>query len=119
MVKEFEQTSSHQFMLLVELYLPSPDSPVLEQSLSHALALSRAILQAGEVFFFCYYSSREEEFYKHPVSSREDLEQALLACFYQSPYTENDLARTILERSNVLRGTILHVTSEGVEHLVI
>lgn len=118
MVKEHEQTSSHQFLILVDLYLPSPGSDVLEHAISNAYSLSRAMLQSGETFFFCYFNRREEEFYRHMVTCSEDLWQALHACFYQQPYDIQDMARNVLERSAALQGTILYVTEKGVTNIV-
>lgn len=118
MVKENEQTSSNQFTILVELFLPYPESPVLEQSLSHAYTMANELLKHGETFFFCYYSCSEEDFIKHLIRSREDLEQAILNCFYQVPYTEENFALDILEKTDLLKGTILHISDKGVKDIV-
>lgn len=118
MVKENEQTSSNQFTILVELYLPEPASLLLEQSLTDAYAMAWALLAAGEVFFFCYYSIHEEDFIKHLIHNKEDLETALLECFYQKPYTEEDFALHILEKTDALKGTVLHVSDKGVTDIV-
>ncbi len=118
MVKENEQTSSNQFTILVELYLPSPESPVLEESLSHACTLAYALLDQGETFFFCYYSLFEEDFSKHLIRSKEDFEQAILTCFYQIPYTDENYALELLQKTDLLKGTILHISDEGVTDIV-
>lgn len=118
MVKENEQTSSNQFTILVELFLPSPESPVLEQSLSHACTMAYELLKQGEVFFFCYYSCFEEDFVKHLIHSKEDFEQALLNCFYQPPYKDENFALELLQKTDLLKGTILHISDKGVNDIV-
>jgi len=118
MVKENEQTSSNQFTILVELYLPDPKSLLLEQSLTNACTIAYELLNAGEVFFFCYYSMHEEDFIRHLVRCMEDLESALLECFYQTPYTEENYALHILDKTDVLKGTVLHISGKGVKDIV-
>ncbi len=118
MVKENEQTSSNQFTILVELFLPDASSDLLEQSLTNAYSMACELLKAGETFFFCYFCIHEEDFTKHLIRNKEELELALLDCFYQTPYTEEDLALHILEKTDVLRGTILHVSGKGVHDIV-
>lgn len=118
MVKENEQTSSNQFTILVELFLPSPESPILEQSLSHACSIAYELLKQGETFFFCYYSCFEEDFTKHLIHSKEDFEQALLNCFYQIPYKDENFALELLQKTDLLKGTILHISDKGVHDFV-
>lgn len=118
MVKENEQTSTHQFTVLVELFLPEPSSSALEQSLSYGLSMAQELLKAGESFFFCYYSINEADFIKHLVQNKEDLDRALLECFYQTPYDRPELALQILEKTDILKGTILHVSEKGVNDIV-
>lgn len=118
MVKENEQTSSNQFTILVELFLPDPESLVLEQSLSHAYSIAHELLNQQEIFFFCYYSKYEEDFSKHLIRSAEDLEQALINCFYQTPYTEEDFALELFEKTDILKGTVLHISGKGVKGIV-
>lgn len=118
MVKENEQTSSNQFTILAELFLPYPESPVLEQSLSHAYTMAYELLKQGETFFFCYYSCFEEDFIKHLIHSNEDLEQALLNCFYQIPYRDENFALELLQKTDLLKGTILHISDKGVSNIV-
>jgi len=118
MVKENEQTSSNQFTILVELFLPDPESMVLEQSLSVAFSAACELLKQGEVFYFCYYCKHEEDFAKHFIKTKEDLEQALLDCFYQTPYTEENFALDLIEKTELLKGTILHISGKGVKDIV-
>lgn len=118
MVKENEQTSSNQFTILVELYLPEASSPVLENSLSNAYTMAMELLKAGEVFFFCYYCIHEEDFHRQLIHNREEFEEALPDCFYQTPYKEENLALSILEKTSAFKGTILHITDKGVNDIV-
>ncbi len=118
MVKENEQTSSHQFTILAELYLPEPTSDVLERSMSYAYAMAHELLKAGETFFFCYYLAPEEDFARHLIRNKEEFEQALLDCFYQPTYDQEDLALSILEKTDTMKGIILHVSDKGVRDIV-
>lgn len=118
MVKENEQTSSNQFTILVELFLPYPESPLLEQSLSHAYTIAQELLKQGETFFFCYYSCFEEDFVKHLIRNKENLEQALQTCFYQVPYTDENYALELLQKTDLLKGTIVHISAKGVKDFV-
>lgn len=118
MVKENEQTSSNQFTILVELYLPYPESSALEQSLSNACTIAYELLKQGETFFFCYYSCFEEDFNKHLIHNKEDLELAILNCFYQVPYTDENFALELLQKTDLLKGTILHISNKGVSDIV-
>ncbi len=118
MVKENEQTSSNQFSILVELFLPYPESNLLEQSLSVAYTAALELLKRNEFFFFCYYCTVEEDFARHLIHNKEELENALLHCFYQTPYTEENLALHILEKTDLLKGTILHISEKGVNDIV-
>ena len=118
MIKENEQTSSNQFTILVELYLPDPSSYALEHSLSYAYSMAEELLNAGELFFLCYYSSHEEDFIRHMIRSKEELESAMLECFYQTPYLEENFALFMHEKTDILKGTILHVSDKGVNDFV-
>nr|MBQ8252051.1 DUF58 domain-containing protein [Lachnospiraceae bacterium] len=118
MVKENEQTSSNQFTILAELYLPEQGSDILERSLTYAYSLALELLKAGEPFFFCYYIAAEEDFARHLIRSKEEFELALSDCFYQTPYSDEDLALYILERTETLKGVILHASAKGVNSIV-
>ena len=80
--------------------------------------MAHELLKLGETFFFCYYCSQTEDFARHLIKNKEDLEQALLDCFYQSPYSEEDYALRILEKTDLFKGTILHVSGKGVNDIV-
>ena len=118
MVKENEQTSSHQFILLPELYLPDPAQPVLEQILSNTLTMGRSLLADGITFFFWYYSIAAQDFMQFCILNEDQLEEAFRSCFYESTYAESDLALTVLQKADMVHGSILHVTDKGVEDVI-
>ena len=118
MVKENEQTSSHQFILLPELYLPDPVQPVLEQILSNTLTMGRSLLADGITFFFWYYSIAAQDFMQFCILNEDQLEEAFRSCFYESTYAESDLALTVLQKADMVHGSILHVTDKGVEDVI-
>ena len=118
MVKENEQTSSHQFILLPELYLPDPAQPVLEQILSNTLTMGRSLLADGITFFFRYYSITAQDFMQFCILNEDQLEEAFRSCFYESTYAESDLALTVLQKADMVHGSILHVTDKGVEDVI-
>lgn len=118
MVKENEQTSSHQFILLPELYLPDPAQPVLEQILSNTLTMGRSLLADGITFFFRYYSITAQDFMQFCILNEDQLEEAFRSCFYESTYAESDLALTVLQKAGMVHGSILHVTDKGVEDVI-
>ena len=118
MVKENEQTASNQFTVLAELYLPESSSDLLEKSLSHAYSIATELIRSGQIFFFCYYCISNQDFERHLIHNREELDTALLNCFYQIPYKEKDLALSILEKTGLISGTILHATAKGVTDVI-
>ena len=118
MVKENEQTSSHQFILLPELYLPDPAQPVLEQILSNTLTMGRSLLADGITFFFRYYSIAAQDFMQFCILNEDQIEEAFRSCFYESTYAESDLALTVLQKADMVHGSILHVTDKGVEDVI-
>lgn len=114
MVKENEQTSSNQFTILVELYQPSPESDYLERALSNSYTMADSLLRAGEPFFYMFYSLARQDFCRLFIRCAEDLDNALVECFYQSAYTQEDLALTTLQSASMQSGIILHATHKGV-----
>ena len=118
MVKENEQTSSHQFILLPELYLPDPVQPVLEHILANTLTMGRSLLADGITFFFWYYSIAAQDFMQFCILNEDQLEEAFRSCFYESTYAESDLALTVLQKADMVHGSILHVTDKGVEDVI-
>lgn len=118
MVKENEQTSSHQFTLLTELYQPAPDSDCLEQALTNAYTMADSFLQAEEPFFFMFYSLPKQDFSRFFICNRENLENALADCFYQPAYSTEDLALTTLQNASMQSGILLHATHKGVSDVI-
>ncbi|MBO4338259.1 MAG: DUF58 domain-containing protein, partial [Lachnospiraceae bacterium] len=118
MVKENEQTSSNQFTILTELYLPEASSSLLNESLTHGYNLAMSLIKSGQPFFLSFYSAVAGDFTKTLILSTADLDRAFSECFYLPPYQEEDLALSIYTRAGFLGGTILHVTHKGVEDVV-
>lgn len=118
MVKENEQTSSHQFTLLTELYQPVPESDCLEQALTNSYTMADSLLRAGEPFFFMFYSLPKQDFSRFLIQTFEDLENALTECFYQPAYTTEDLALTTLQNASMQSGVLLHATHKGVSDVI-
>ena len=118
MVKENEHTSSNQFTLLIELYLPSPDSDALEESIKNGYALACSLVRFGQPFFLCFYQERTSDFSRTLIQSKEQLDQAFTESFYFAPYAEEDLALSVFFRAGMQGGTILHVTHKGVADVV-
>lgn len=118
MIKENEATATNQFSILVELYLDDPKSDCLEKALRNAYSLAAAMLRSGESFFFIFFSAKRQEFVRNLIRCREDLETALLQCYYESPYESEDLAFHTLEAANLISGVILHATHKGVSDVI-
>ncbi len=118
MVKENEHTSSNQFTILIELFLPSPESAALEESLKNGYALANSLIRYGQAFFLCFYQECATEFSKTLIQNKEQLDQAFSESFYYAPYAEEDLALSVFQRAGMQGGTILHVTHKGVTDVV-
>ncbi|MCR4689812.1 MAG: DUF58 domain-containing protein [Lachnospiraceae bacterium] len=114
MVKENESTSSNQFTILTELYLPNSESDTLDKSLENAYTLSRSLILAGVTHFFTFYCAASSEFVTASVTSKEDLDRIMPEIFYHTPYPQEDLALTVYEKAGVMGGVLLHVTHKGV-----
>ncbi len=118
MVKENESTSSNQFTILTELYLPNPESDALDESLKNAYTLSRSMLALGQSHFFTYYCAGSSDFERTLITNRDQLEEAFSECLYQRPYAEEDLALTMYQRASLAGGIILHANHKGVTDVV-
>ena len=118
MVKENEHTSSNQFTILAELYLPAAESDLLDASLKNAYSLSRSLIQAGQSFFLSFYNAAISDFTKTLILDKEQLDAAFLECFYLSPYPEEDLALSVYQRAGFSGGTLLHVSHKGIEDVI-
>ena len=118
MVKENEHTSSNQFTILVELFLPDSASDTLEESIKNGYGLARSLIAYGQPFFLCFYSDWAAEFSKTLIQNREQLDLAFSECFYFSPYREEDLGLSVYQRAGMQGGTLLHVSHKGVTDVV-
>lgn len=124
MVKENEATTSNRFFLLTELYSPkvlpsdSKDPDLLDKTIDYAFMLGKELLQAGESFFLSCYSIKRSDFSTFFIRNREEFLLALSQIFYEGTYQEENLGRTIYERSQLNQGTLLHITHKGVEDVV-
>lgn len=122
MVKENEATSTNEFFLLLELFQPREDAckdaPALFNALDYAIeeawSVAVELLQAGEYFVFAAYSTAREDFVMSTIRSKEDLENAFSAIFYEPAYDTENLALDIYEKSGLKKGTLLHITHKGV-----
>ncbi|MGN0342757.1 MAG: DUF58 domain-containing protein [Roseburia sp.] len=116
MVKEYGATASHCFILLVELYAPDETdrSHVLDRTLEHAYGGCMELLQIGEPFFLCTYSILKEDFISFQIQNQEMVRSAFSQICYETPYREADLAYERFQASGFLKGTVLHVTQEGI-----
>jgi uncharacterized protein (DUF58 family) len=114
MVKENEATSSHQFYVLLELYQSLEQPEILDLAVEYAYAVSRELLLHQETFFFGFYSMARGEFASFPIKCEGDLIEALCEAYYESPYTEEDLALQMYQDSGMQKGTLLQITHKGV-----
>lgn len=126
MVKENESTSSNEFLLLMELFQPKPEScnsdanllNALEHTIQEAWAIAMELIQNGEVFVFGIYSVHAEDFVMSTIRSKEDLENAFFECYFHPTYDTEHLALDVYEASGLRKGTLLHVTHKGVEDVI-
>lgn len=136
MVKENEATTSNRFFLLVELYSPishsgtqlpsfskdlqkefgkEEEADFLDRAMDYTFMLGKELLLAGESFFLSCYSVKKQDFPTFFIRNSEDFYQALTQIFYESTYPEENLGKTIYERSKLNQGTLLHITHKGVQ----
>ena len=116
MVKESSQGAMHCFIVLAELYLPSTseDLNTLDLAIETSYAVCKELYKQQEPFFFSVYSIQREDFLLFRIETKEDLEQAFIQILYEKPYPEKDLAYTIFKNSEIMKGTVIHVTHEGI-----
>ena len=117
MVKESSQGAMHCFIVLAELYFEQsslrPDT--LDASIENAYAVCRELYQRQEPCFFAVYSIQKEDFLTFRIQTKDDLEEAFTQILYEKPYTEKDLAYTYFKAAEIMKGTVIHVTHEGIE----
>lgn len=118
MIKENEATATNQFSLLVELYQDKPESDYLERALTNAYSLALAMLKTGEPFFFIVYSVKSQDFIRTLIRCQEDLDTAMMQCFYQPTYQEENLALQTLKNASAAHGILLHATHKGVSDVI-
>ena len=116
MVKESSQGAMHCFIVLAELFLQSPTevSDTLDSTIENAYAVCMELYKLQEPFFFSVYSIQREDFLIFQIETKDDLEQAFIQILYEKPYQEKDLAYTYFKNSEIMKGTVIHVTHEGV-----
>ena len=123
MVKENESTSTHEFYVLTELYQPDFSDCKNDPALYHALdeafeytsSISQELLNMGQPFMFSVYSTRLSDFLSFRIRSKEDLNEAFCAAFYEPTYTSENLAKEVYENAGYNKGTLIHVTHRGIE----
>ena len=114
MVKENEATSSTQFFILPELYLPDFTSDYLDRTLDTSFVLAKKLLHARENFFLGCYSKIREDFLCFPIKTDYDLEKAFEEIYYEKTYSTENLGLDIYQRASLNRGSVLQVTHKGV-----
>ena len=98
MVKENESTSSNEFLLLMELFQPNPEScnsdanllNALEHTIQEAWAIAMELIQNGEVFVFL--TGGNEKLLIDNIKNRIFADKYLVAkglnCILQDYYNE-------------------------------
>ena len=120
MVKENEATSSKRFIILPELYQPKDYTNLsLDMTLDYTYALARQLLSKQETFFLTWYCTKQEAFLPHYIQNTSDLQSALEELYYDMPYEDESLGRTLYEATQLKAGTLLYVTYKGVEYVTL
>ena len=116
MVKESSQGAMHCFIVLAELFLHSKEQEpdTLDPAIENAYAVCKELYKKQEPFFFSIYSMQREDFLLFRIETKEDLEQAFVQILYEKPYQEKDFAYTYFKNSEIMKGTVIHVTHEGI-----
>lgn len=114
MVKENEQTASHQFFVLLELFYDENRPYLLDNAIEYAYSVSLELIATKENFFFGFYREKAGEFCSYPIYSEDDLIMALCEAYYEMPYTTENLGRKIYEDSGLMKGSLLQATHKGV-----
>lgn len=114
MVKEFEATSSHQYLVLLELYKDSNNPDVLDKAITNAYNISLALISQSELFVFGFYNDSLGDFSFYKIDHEDGLTEALTNAFYAPTYDTPNLAFEIYQGSNMKMGSVLHTTEKGV-----
>ena len=106
----------HCFIVLAELYLKSQEeaNDTLDAAMENAYAVCMELYKLQEPFFFSVYSIQREDFLIFQIQTKDDLEEAFVQVLYEKPYAESDLAYTYFTNSEIMKGTVIHVTHEGI-----
>ncbi len=115
MVKENENTSSNQYLVLTELFLPDNASSFLDQCIDHSYNVSLELLEHGESITISYYSTKQNDFIYFPIHNSEELLEAFLEVYYEKPYSVENLAFSTYQKTAINKGTLLHITHKGVQ----
>jgi len=116
MVKEASAGAMHCFIVLTELYACLTESKIdtIDAALENAYAVCHELLRRGEPAFLSTYSITKEDFLIFQIQSKEDITHAFTQIFYEKPYHEENLAYTFFKASEIMKGTVIHVTHEGI-----
>lgn len=112
-VKENESTSTNQLYVLTELY-SSMNSNSLDVSLESTWAICTALIRENLPFTLAVYSMTRQDFITEYIQTRQDLERAFIAIYYEKSYETQDLALNIFTKCGLNKGTVLHVSHKGV-----
>ncbi|MBR1693117.1 MAG: DUF58 domain-containing protein [Lachnospiraceae bacterium] len=119
MVREAAAGAMHCFIVLAELYKAvqteeDAHSDTIDASLENAYAVCHELQRQGEPTFFTVYSIVKEDFLLFRIQTKEDITRAFTQIFYERPYAEENLAYTYFQASEIMKGTVIHVTHEGI-----
>lgn len=121
MVREASAGAMHCFIVLVELYAGTPDNhntdsdqDTIDSALEYAYAACHELWEQNEPAFLTAYSITKEDFLIFQIQTKEDITQAFTQIYYEKPYTEENLAYTLFQASDLMKGTVIHVTHEGI-----
>lgn len=116
MVKEYGASASHCFILLVELYAPdeTDQTHALDRTLEHTYGAALELLDLGEPFFLYAYSILKEDFISFQIQNKDLLHDAYAQICYEASYREPTLAYDQFQAAEIQKGTILHITQEGI-----
>jgi hypothetical protein len=115
MVKDNEATATRQFFVLLELYRSDEHPEYLDHAVEHAYAASRELLAHLENFLFAFYSAAKGEFCSFPIHNEIELKDALGEAYYETPYDDPHLGRSVYQRSGMQKGCLIVADYEGVQ----
>ncbi|MBO6016260.1 MAG: DUF58 domain-containing protein [Lachnospiraceae bacterium] len=118
MVKEASAGAMHCFIVLPELYQSgqAQDPDTIDPALENAHAVCCALQRHNEPVFLMIYSIKKEDFVSFQIQTNEDIQLAFTQIFYEKPYRDKQLALDLFRASTPMKGTVIHVTHEGIYH---